>query len=89
MKVGNGLSMSGGFVSRFVASDLTRSTISGDPIFTGKVMFSEPIYIDNTSSTVKGALCFDIENNLPRLKLLVNGVEYIFNCDTSVTGGAG
>ena len=64
-------------------------TISGNPTFTGEVTFDEPIYIDNTGSTVKGALCFDVENNLPRLKLRMNGVDYIFNCDTSVTGGTG
>ncbi|MBR1804850.1 MAG: hypothetical protein IJ774_00530 [Selenomonadaceae bacterium] len=62
---------------------------SGNPTFTGYVTFTEPIYIDNTGSTVKGALCFDVANNLPRLKVRMNGVDYIFNCDTSVTSGSG
>lgn len=64
-------------------------TFTGEPTFTGQVTFTEPIYIDNTGSTVKGALCFDVANNLPRLKVRMNNVDYIFNCDTSVTSGSG
>lgn len=88
--------LSGGLHSRSVVSDLSYSTInasdatiSGNPTFTDSPNFTEPIYIGNTGSTVKGALCFDVANNLPRLKLRMNGVDYIFNCDASVTAGSG
>lgn len=84
----------GGVGATASASISGNPIFSGNPMFTGNVTFTEPIYIDNTGSTVKGALCFDIDSGKPRLKMRIPGAgssytDFIFNCDTSITGGTG
>ena len=64
-------------------------TFSGNPQFTGNPTFNKPIYIANTNSYVQVGLCCDVTDGKPRLRLRMNGYDYIFNCDTSVTSGSG
>ena len=73
------MTLSGGFNASSAESYLSDSTISANGVtISGDVTFNEHIRIKADDTAVFGTFDWEFNNNQPRLRLRVNGTDYLF-----------